>query len=268
MMTNDLKIKYHEAQHHELERVESKHDHLPPKMAIAITGLLTIAESGTVFMLMLFKVGIFVAAINALLPVAFLGGIAYFYAQMFELPEKNKELIEQYDLTLEREAIGGAEMFQLIPDQYEYDGQKIDGYMNWMKTSDLYSSVQSEAMLKSKFDEKFFTQRSLEMDRECCQHLEIRHQRYRHDADRLAQESCPLSTQNLPPHQVQAQSERWYARKLEKLQSELEVDLGFINERHKIMKQHCHNAVETARRDFQVAQAAREKSYQEDSLAS
>jgi hypothetical protein len=100
-MANDLQGEYYQSQLHELERVESKHDRLPQKMPIAITLLLAGVESGTVFFLMLPKVMLLAAVVSALLPIAFLGGIAYIYAQIFELPEKNKELIEQYQLTLE-----------------------------------------------------------------------------------------------------------------------------------------------------------------------
>jgi hypothetical protein len=148
-------------------------------------------------------------------------------------------------------------MFELIPDRYEYEGQQMDDYIHWMKTPDAHSPIHSESMLIAKFDERFFTQRSSEMEEECCRYIELRHQRYRTDREKLDTEQCPLSTQNLPPQQVQAQAERWYDQKLQKLQLDLEVDLKFINERHKIMQQQCNHRIEAAQREFQEAKEAR-----------
>jgi hypothetical protein len=160
----DGKHLYRQAQHDELERVESKHDLLPDKPAIFISAGLATAESGTILFLMLSKATIMTAIVNATLPLFFLCAIAYFYATKFELPEKYLQLIEEYDLTLVKEE--DLRKFKLIPDLDEYEDLFIDDYIRWINNLDPHNPVRSEPMLRAQFDINFFSQRWHELDRE------------------------------------------------------------------------------------------------------
>jgi hypothetical protein len=252
----DLNQFYGQTQRDTLELNESKHDRLPPRMALAITVLFGSVEFGTVFFLMLLKVGVFGALITASLPIAFLSSIAYFYALIFERPERFKEVMEQYEPQFLLRPAFQSQMFPLVPNQSEYEGQKTDAYLQWMAVPNSNSPIRSAAMLHHKFDENFFGQRSPDMDNECLDHIEAREIKYRHQVELLDQEPCPLSTSNLPPQQIQEQSARWYIAQLEQLQEHRDIDLRIIQERHRVMKQQCHSKVEIARQEYQAAQQA------------
>ncbi len=245
---------YHQTQRDVLELNESKHDRLPPKMALAITALFGSVEFGTVFFLMLLKVGVFGALITASLPIAFLSSIAYFYALIFERPERFQEVMEQYEPQFLLGPAPQSPMFPLIPNQPEYEGQKTDAYIHWMAVPNSNSPIRSTAMLYHKFDEVYLTQRYSDVDNECLDHIEARELQYRRQVELLDQEPCPLSTSNLPPQQIQEQAARWYSAQLTQLQEHRDIDLKIIQERHRVMKQQCQSKVDMARQEYQAAQ--------------
>jgi hypothetical protein len=86
----------------ELERVESKFDSLPNPLVKSICGGLISIEAITVFSILLPN-GMIAALVGAALPVSFLLGIAYLYAEFFELPPAYEQLLEEYTSILKKD---------------------------------------------------------------------------------------------------------------------------------------------------------------------
>lgn len=85
----------------ELERVESKYDSLPNPVVISLCGSLMSIEAITIFSI-LFPQGMMAALVGAALPLSFLSGIAYLYADFFELPEAYQKLVDEYTSILQK----------------------------------------------------------------------------------------------------------------------------------------------------------------------
>lgn len=99
---NNLPKLYDKTYQSEFERVESKHDTLPNPPVKYICGGLISVEAITVFSILLPN-GLLAAVAGAALPVTFLLGIAYLYAEYFELPTAYQQLVDEYDLILTKE---------------------------------------------------------------------------------------------------------------------------------------------------------------------
>jgi hypothetical protein len=244
----------HQCQQSLLELKESKHDSLPPTMPVAITILIGTVESGTVFFLMLAKAGILGAAITALLPIAFLSSIAYFYALMFERPEKFKEVMEQYKPQLMLEPASSTEMFPIILNQVEYEGQKTDRYISYMSCAEPHNRIQSAPMLYADYEIDYFTQRGEDLKKECLTRVEAIDDEFRRQRDLLDQTPCPLSTQCLSEVEIRQQAVKWLAREQEKLERDRDMDLKVVQERYQIARRQCESKVEMARQEFQAAE--------------
>jgi hypothetical protein len=242
---------YDQAQRYELERVEAKHDLLPDKPAILISVGLASAESGTVLFLMLAKTTLLTAFVNATLPLFFLCAIAYFYASKFELPEKYRQLIEEYDLTLITEE--DYRKFKLIPDLDEYEDLFVDKYISWIGNLDRHNPISSEQMLRWQSDIEFFIQRSHELDREHFEQIKICDLEYKQKLKDLNDRSCPLPRSGQTDLQFSELSAKWFAAEQNKLKTEFEVDLKSINEEYKIIKQGCLQRIETAQKNYDDA---------------
>ncbi len=189
---------------------------------------------------------LFTLILNLDAALAFLAAIAYFYSTKFELPEHYARLVEEYDRTLLETEDDSP--FKLIPNLYEYEGKFTDIYLKWITNPDPNSQIHSEPILRSHFDIKFFSQRLLDLDQEHCQ------QQHQQDLDRLEQQDCPLTTEGLPPQQIQAQSTPWFVARQEDLKAKFEVDLNFINKEYEIVKQRCSNRIDTARQEYAEVQ--------------
>lgn len=244
----------HKSQQDLLELKESKHDLLPPKVPVAITMTIATVESGTVFFLMLAKAGIIGAAITALLPIAFLSSIAYFYALIYERPEKFKEVMEQYKPQLLLEPVPSTEMFPLIPDREEYEGQKTDRYICYMSNADPRSRIKSAAMLYANFEMDYFSQRGEDIKKECLTYLAVLEDEFRRQRDLLDRMPCPLPTQNMTVAEIRQQATQWLTDEQEKLVRDRDMDLKIVQERCQIARKQCESMVEIARQEFQAGQ--------------
>lgn len=98
----NLEELYNKSYQAELERVESKFDSLPNPLVKSICGGLISIEAITVFSILLPN-GIIAALVGAALPVSFLLGIAYLYAEFFELPSAYRQLLDEYTSILQKD---------------------------------------------------------------------------------------------------------------------------------------------------------------------
>jgi hypothetical protein len=251
--TETLRFEGHQAQVHIFEAVESVHDHLP-KLPIFIFLFLCSIEAASVFLLSL-RFGLLIATVSALLPLALLLAIAYFYVRTFELPYKNQEVIQRY-LARISSYLPKSELFMLIPNQHEYDALHLNGHLVWINTHAPNSPIKTDFMVKCKVNENYFTKRLLDLDNEYCIAVEERHNLFRQELAVLDREPCPESIASLPlpPHQIQEKYSEWYQARLERLQNNLEIDGQFIKERLRIAKEQCSKRIEQARQDFENAQ--------------
>jgi hypothetical protein len=249
-----LKFEAHQAQVDIFEAVESMHDHLP-KLPISIFVFLCAIEASAVFSSSL-RFGLLTATVSALLPLALLLAIAYFYVRTFELPYKNQEIIQRYLARISSGESRKNQPFMLIPNNHEYDALHFNGHLVWINTHAPNSPIQTDFMVKCKVDEDYFTTRLSNMDNEYCIAVEEIHKVFRQQVALLDKAPCPESIASLPlpPHQIQAKYSEWYQGKFNQLKDDLEFDLQFIKERLRIAKEQCQSHIEKARSEFYAAQ--------------
>jgi hypothetical protein len=98
----DLQELYNKKYKAEANRVESQFDSRPNPLIKFICGGLMSIEGITVFSLLLPN-GIVAALVGAALPISFLLGIAYLYAEFFELPPAYQQLVDEYTAILAKD---------------------------------------------------------------------------------------------------------------------------------------------------------------------
>ncbi len=86
----------------EFDRVESQFDSLPNPLIKFLCGGLMSIEAITVFTILIPN-GIIAALVGSALPISFLLGIAYLYAEFFELPPAYQQLVDEYTSILEKD---------------------------------------------------------------------------------------------------------------------------------------------------------------------
>jgi hypothetical protein len=249
-----LKFEAHQAQVDIFEAVESMHDHLP-KLPISIFVFLCAIEASAVFSSSL-RFGLLTATVSALLPLALLLAIAYFYVRTFELPYKNQEIIQRYLARISSGESKENQPFMLVPNKHEYDALHFNGHLVWINTHAPNSPIQTDFMVKCKVNEDYFTTRLSNMDNEYCIAVEEIHKVFRQQVALLDKAPCPESIASLPlpPHQIQARYSEWYQGKFNQLKDDLEFDLQFIKERLRIAKEQCQSHIEKSRSEFDAAQ--------------
>jgi hypothetical protein len=249
-----LKFEGHQAQVDVFEAVESVHDHLP-KLPIFIFAFLCTIEASSVFLLSL-KFGILAAIVSALLPLALLLAIAYFYVKTFELPYKNQETIERYIARISSDEPEQPQLFALIPDRHGYDALHFNKYLAWISTHDPYSPIKNDFMVEAKTDEGYFLTRLSEIHNEYCAAVELCQQDFLDKQEALDREPCPedIARLPLPPHQIQEKYRQWYLGKLDRLKTNRDDRIQFIKERQRIAIEQCNSRIAKARQDFADAQ--------------
>jgi membrane protein implicated in regulation of membrane protease activity len=253
-----LKYEGHQAKADVLEAVESRHDHLP-KVPIFIVVFLCAIEASSVFLLSL-RFGLLAAIVSALLPLALLLAIAYFYVKTFELPYKNQEIIERYRTRTSSDEPEQRQLFALIPDRHGYEALHFNNFLAWINTHDVNSPIKTDSMLKCKTDEGYFVTRLSGLENEYCAEVEACQQEFLDKQEALDREPCPedIARLPLPPHQIQDKYRQWHQGKLDRLKTNRDDRVQFIQERLRIAKEQCHSRIAKARQDFTTAQSDRD----------